>query len=514
MTEQIMNPHPSQVDTIQTSGVTEFVKFQFADPDEQITMMGSWRQAMFGADIAERQKANVAIMLIDTVDQPMSFLAHEMMNFKYQFPGVTAQRKIHEQGGLVGGLIPVDFGREFQGIMKFPDESVDILRSMLHGLGTDSDSIDSQVERYTCFWSSPEMAGNIQHNFGVDMLDCSLQDQLNVINFVIETPSNSPRLQQIRQFFEKYGPDKGMDFISALQFGSDFGDMILKIDEIDATGDVAEPVFSAIAEIHHAVLDIRAANAWGIAEDSRFEQILQGFQEALKLRTSEMLSPIPDLLRGKSQEAMFYRGGEPSGSKTVETASDIVTSLRALSLAMSKIASIEQGYFGDNTISNGDMTRFESTEPNGVAISIRPWASESGEARVAWTVSFSPDEQIALYGEPIAFTAKGNPKNTSLTIRLDLEEPTGALSLDIGGTYDQKQPLNQRVATTVSLGAQHLARQRGEEVSTADYHVRTPFEHIVGHAELFGRWAESKRKQTEIVRNHRTVGSTALKVIR
>lgn len=351
----------------------------------------------------------------------------------------------------------------------------------------------------------------IELESGIDMRLLPLNVQVKFFRFMAEADRPSyDRLTRLLHGRTKEQRESLAEAFLAIEFGDDLGDIILEIAEKDVTSEAASSIFSNISEIR-TLLNSWGEETWFGQKGTGFEAYFKGIKRSIEERISELLSPLPNLLGNQAVVASFYKGQKLDATAEVVSTEEIIQDLSALRLAIGKIAESEKGSYGDNTIRQGDgVARFESVRES-VAVSTRPEASAQGEARVAWAVKISPDEQEQIYGQVLEYTAKGKPKSGNLTIRVDLEDATHKLSLDIGSS-DPAQKINYRLATAVSAGAQHLAARRGEDIVGRDYHVRTHFDAELARPDRFKEWALWMRHNVEIWKNRRS-GKRLLDII-
>lgn len=265
-----------------------------------------------------------------------------------------------------------------------------------------------------------------------------------------------------------------------LEQGTEYHEIIAAVNHYSRaeTQPAVDEVFNIIDDVRQEIGRICDQ----LPQDDRGIEYAQGVQRAFEERITEIASLVPSLMHGVSESAIITCEGA-TDHVHVQSLDEVAQSLKVLQYM---VAQIRVGYdheFGATTVGvHQGIGRFESTVAP-LAVTIRPEGDARCEARMGWRVMMPPSEQEKIFGSTMC------PKSLPLTMRLDLEEHSGGLSLDIGGLVDG--PLNEMLARVLSVGAQTVVRYRADESARADYHIREAFGAHLADPEMFRQYLVS-----------------------
>lgn len=237
----------------------------------------------------------------------------------------------------------------------------------------------------------------------------------------------------------------------------------------------AHVIFERVASIK------QTAAGWVemLPQDEIGRRYAESLLRAYEKRVTEIVSLVPGLLNGETQTGLQIQE-EDSRPVSVQSLTEVADALKALDYLVKNQYVAYQHEFSESTTSVGQsIGRFESLATP-LAVSLRPESTEHGEARQAWRVTMSFDDQLAVFGRVI------HDRVVAVTVRLDCEAATGQLSFDVGSNLDG--PLNELLARVTTVGAQTIARYRSDHTSGADYHVREVFDTQLADPALFRRY--------------------------
>lgn len=282
----------------------------------------------------------------------------------------------------------------------------------------------------------------------------------------------------------------------ATEFGDDLGEAILNIAEKKGHEYEAQQIFSLISSVRDNLSDWES-KAWFAQKDGEYQGYFIGIKRAIEMRISQILSPVPDLMDGVSQDARYFHRDETvAETAQVDSIDKVIQGLKLLSLLTEKIAATEAVPLSDRVPSVGDDFSAAST-PIGqskVRVMMRPHESNASEARVRWTVTITPEEQMEIFGKYLDLNKQGKPRNAKISLRLDLEKISKMLSLDLGTRMDfgsdMREYPDRLLAALVTAGVQHSLTKQGRDILHTDYHVRDTFSEDLSRPERFAGFAE------------------------
>lgn len=267
----------------------------------------------------------------------------------------------------------------------------------------------------------------IENHLGISLKDISLEDQFELLKF--GTTCDRERFDRLGKVMQEFPEEDRVQMFSAflaVEFGDDFGDILLALAESVNKSGFLE-VVDHITHIRQnaQIITKKLANA---------NELLQSSLEvAFAKRVTELL-------------ALAY---QKNINSIRETTADIADALTCIAEAV---------YHDQFEISEANHDYGTLRAAKGpVTITIRPYGKN---ARIGFTVR-----------------NMGENGKQRLSIRLDYEED-GRLSLDIGSlakeTVNSSQ-LSQRIGQDLAAGEQAIAHMRGVEPLHGN-HVREAFE--------------------------------------
>lgn len=293
----------------------------------------------------------------------------------------------------------------------------------------DTDLVEREEELLRVIYD-PSMRALVEQQLSVDLEQLSPEAQLRLVTFMTEADTQRyERLVGVLQKTETSSRQQLAEAFLALEFGDDFGDILLDLAESEDAESVADRLGDIITVRQSGERIARLFTS----EDYFDQTISAALPDALAKRTTELLA----LARQEGIEA-------------------VGVSLSSLAQATAEIASAtNDGAFKQVGVSP-DVGSFRA-EDRPVTITARP---HGANARLGFTVSI--DKQ-------------------RLSIRLDYED--GALSLDIGSTAKEgvdSSDLARQVGTDLARGERALAQLRATEQHATLHgnHVRETFEHL------------------------------------
>lgn len=346
----------------------------------------------------------------------------------------------------------------------------------------------------------PTVLETITLETGLDMRMLPLDAQVKFFRFMAE--SKVDRYDHFCSTLNQLG-DKRMivaEAFLATEFGDSLGDSILTIANKGRENEMAFEVLQLISDIRGNVAEWEKT-AWFAQGDSKYAEYFSGIKQAIEMRVSQILGPVPELMDGMSQEAQyFHRDGTVSETLQIRSSEEVAQGLKLLSLATRKIAQFESLPQSSRMPSFGEdyAAARALVDESPVRIMMRPYESNEAEARIRWSITVSPEEQMNIFGRYLEMTTQNRPRTSRISLRLDLEKISGLLSLDLGtrmeyGSGAREYP-DKLLATLVTAGVQHKLRRDGEDVRQNDYHVRSVFPEKLSNPQVFGQFVESAQE--------------------
>lgn len=472
--------HSHQVDPHVQAKLDELVTLS---PDEQVRQVNelNW--------LAEEESthdqdfylyATGALRAIGHSDAPIAFLAHDMARYE------PRQHKKYiydtlEDVQTLGGSIPVTMG--WHGALRISEAACkeQFAAQLPH-------APEKSVERFMHFWSNVEPAAIIRDRFGVDMARLGLSDQVNIINFVIDTPWNSPRLQQVQSFFETYGPERGVVSLRALEFGDDYGDSILTIAE-KASPEQSKEIFGTIASFRESsaaiakwyeAYDPKLAGAIKMAMNERLTDALYAMEALVQYGHLEIdVAPHRDKPDYENDGRFMMRLG--SLAEGLEILHGLEKSLRLQhEIVTAQDVSVSR-VIGENN-SQFMAYRFSSAEQGDVLLYIRPEGAkgydpnfEYGnfkgvEASISFIVNPTDPKHLRSDKDPqgvsIRFDREGRaPHETPFSEDRDPTREEGSISLDVSSGLGDGRHMPVKIGRLIAAGNILRAAKTGGEVS-------------------------------------------------
>lgn len=364
----------------------------------------------------------------------------------------------------------------------------DVVRDVMTGY--DSEQIESARGLFYQTGCALESRYIIERSLGVKLSAYSLGDQIKIVQLL-----NRATPEQMEMILG-FGNDMIVKVAQSLEFGDDLGEAILNIAEKKGHEYEAQQIFSLISSVRDNLSDWES-KAWFAQKDGEYQGYFIGIKRAIEMRISQILSPVPDLMDGVSQDARYFHRDETvAETAQVDSIDKVIQGLKLLKLLTEKIALAESIPSSDRTPFVGDDFSAASTlvGQSKVRVMMRPHESNASEARVRWTVTITPEEQIAVFGKYLDLNKQGKPRNAKISLRLDLEKISKMLSLDLGTRMDfgsdMREYPDRLLAALVTAGVQHSLTKQGRDILHTDYHVRDTFSEDLSRPERFAGFAE------------------------
>ncbi len=334
----------------------------------------------------------------------------------------------------------------------------------------------------------PEMRGRVEEVLGVELSEVSLASQIHLLRFMVE--ADQDQLGRLKQVMDRHeGARIGLlESFLALEMGDEFGEILLEIAE-SVDGEQLGMILGCVADIRESMRVI--ANRFDLG--GRGDGYAKGINLATVKRVTEVLSVIPSLAREEGVVAVspYMRGTAEVKIGQIEHP---IAVLKLLNKALQSMASDMQEVPQQNYVEKSDPSLNHVVFESGNRMTIRPHASEVGEARMSFSVALTMEDLIEC-GYALADDDMLTTQERKLTIRLDLEESTGLLSLDMG-TIEVKDGQKMRfvdllVGLVVTAGAQEMARRRDLPIDEANNHVREAFDPDLANPARYGDYLEN-----------------------
>ena len=317
-----------------------------------------------------------------------------------------------------------------------------------------------------CDASSVELAIETSRLFGIPITDLSPKAVAMLYSFGVTVEQS--KYDRIVSIVKSLDAERRILFgeaFLALEFGDDFGDLLISIAENMDISDL-KVLLEEINFIRDSSQKVKQFFA-----DNVDEKVGESIELAINKRLTEVIALIK---RITGSEPLFVHDRQNDNLEQVDISiSQAISSLKNISEAVRTWADSLTGSFTvSQIVHNSKDFRGQFVSENGLVKStIRPHATKSGEARISFDIISSD--------------------NSKLTIRLDLDTrftQTGQLSLDIGSVTNGQR--NKETAYFLSLAEASFAMEKGARIDNLNgYHVREAFSDIDIDPDMFEHFA-------------------------
>ena len=455
-------------------------------PDEQVKRVNMLHFAM-GEEAMEDQRAfNYVADCLDAIrqtDAPVAFLARDLTKGNPQLYK-TSDEVLDQvrRTKLIAGIVPVECNDYSRKIIVHEEVCRDVFHTTLPNVP------EKSIQRFGNFWSGSDAPAMVKNRFGVDIVSLNLADQVNMINFVIDTPWNSPRLQTMESFFATNGPEKGVAALRALEFGEDYGDSILAIAK-NATPEQSKEVFDIIAGFRkssaaiakwYESYDLQMAKNVELAMNERLVDALYAM-EALARDGKLEIDTAPHRENADYENDGRFMMRLESVDSGIEIMKSLEKSLRlqheivtALDVKVSRV--VDEG--------NEQFTvyRFASKEDGDALLYVRPQGAKGSnrdfeygnrkgvEASISFIVNPTDPHHVRSDKDPqgvsIRFDREGRSRDESPAS--ETRDPTredGSISLDISSSLGDGRNMPVRIGRFIAAGNILRAQKTGGEIN-------------------------------------------------